>query len=235
MKVFSLPLAKKWSRSSTETVNSVWFWVGLAVVVLLLILFFYSATFQSFIVSVTEWAKEIMTAYPMLGAVVFFIFAALSAMLAFTSSAVLVPPANLVWGRLITFLLLWGGWIAGAITAFGIGTVARPLLMRLGYQKTLEHYQQFVSKRMNFWAAVLFCIAVPSEIPGYVFGGLRYPFLKFLGAVAIAEAIYAVGIVFAGQSLVTAKPLHLALIAASMIIVALTARFLLRRFRKRRS
>jgi uncharacterized membrane protein YdjX (TVP38/TMEM64 family) len=136
-----------------------------------------------------------------MGAAVFFLFAAISAMLAFTSSVVLVPPANLVWGKFITFLLLWGGWIAGAIAAFGIGNVARPLLVRLGYQETLDEYQQFVSKRMKFWTAFLFCIAVPSEVPGYLFGGLRYPFLKFLGAIAIAEAIYAFGIVIAGQNL----------------------------------
>jgi hypothetical protein len=30
-----------------------------------------------------------------------------------------------------------------------------------------------VSKRMRFWTVVLFCIAVPSEIPGYLFGGLH--------------------------------------------------------------
>ncbi len=153
-----------------------------------------------------------MNAHPFIGAVVFFLFAAISAMLAFTSSVVLVPPANLVWGKLVTFMLLWGGWLAGAIAAFGLGRVARPLLIRLGYRETLDEYQQFVSKRMKFWATVLFCLAVPSEIPGYVFGGLRYPFVKFLGAIAIAESIYAFGIVIAGQSLVTAKPFPLIVI-----------------------
>ena len=97
-----------------------------------------------------------MNAHPVMGAAVFFLFAATSAMLAFTSSVVLVPPANLVWGKLITFLLLWGGWIAGAIAAFGIGNVARPLLVRLGYHATLDKYQQFVSKRMKFWSVLLF-------------------------------------------------------------------------------
>ncbi len=156
-------------------------------------------------------------------------------MLAFTSSVVLVPPANLVWGKLITFLLLWGGWIAGAIAAFGIGKVARPLLVRLGYQNKLSKYQQFVSRRMKFWTTILFCIAVPSEISGYILGGLRYPFLKFLGAIAIAESIYAFGIVIAGQNLVTAKPVPLIIAIATLIIIATTARLLLQKLKKQKS
>lgn len=215
--------------------SSLWFWLALAAIVLLLTLVNYSETFRNFVDDATDWAKVVMDAHPVIGAAVFFLFAALSAMLAFTSSVVLVPAANLVWGKLITFLLLWGGWIAGAIAAFGIGKVARPLLIRLGYRETLDEYQQFVSKRMKFWAAVLFCLAVPSEIPGYLFGGLRYPFLKFLGAIAIAEAIYAFGIVIAGQSLIAAKPFPLIAAVAILIMIAVGARLLLKTLRKQKS
>jgi uncharacterized membrane protein YdjX (TVP38/TMEM64 family) len=225
------------SRKSSKQLSAkrLRFWIALGVIVLLFTLLLYSATFKDFIDKATAWAQVVMNAHPVLGAVVFFLFAAISAMVAFTSSVVLVPPANLVWGKLVTFLLLWGGWIAGAIAAFGIGNVARPLLVRLGYQETLDDYQQFVSKRMKFWTAVLFCIAVPSEIPGYLFGGLRYPFLKFLGAIAIAEAIYAFGIVIAGQNLMAAKPFPLLAIVAILIIIGAGARLLLRTLRKRKS
>jgi uncharacterized membrane protein YdjX (TVP38/TMEM64 family) len=219
----------------TKKQSSIWFWIGLAAIVLLLTLLNFSVMFRSFVDQATDWAKAIMTAHPVTGAAVFLLFAAISAMFAFTSSVVLVPPANLVWGKLITFLLLWGGWIAGAIAAFGIGRVARPLLIRLGYQKTLDKYQQFVSRRMKFWVALLFCIAVPSEIPGYLFGGLRYPFLKFVAAIAIAESIYAFGIVIAGQSLVTANPLPLIISVGILIIIAVGARWLLQKFRKQNS
>src|SRR5918994_1314876 len=131
-------------------------WIVLVMGVLLLTLLLYSSTFKSFVDQLTSWSRVVMNDHPVTGAAVFFLFAAVSAMLAFTSSAVLVAPANLVWGKLITFLLLWGGWIAGAITAFGIGKIARPLLVRLGYQETLDKYQQFVSKRMKFWSVLLF-------------------------------------------------------------------------------
>ncbi len=202
--------------------------------VLLLTLLLYSATFKNFVDKATDWAQVIMNAHPVLGAVVFFLFAAISSMLAFTSSVVLVPPANLVWGKVVTFLLLWGGWIAGSIVAFGIGNVARPLLVHLGYQKTLDEYQQFASKRMKFWAVLLFCFAAPSEIPGYLFGGLHYPFLKFLGAIAISESIYAFGIVIAGENLLAAKPFPLLATAATLIVIGAGAGLLLRTLKKRK-
>jgi uncharacterized membrane protein YdjX (TVP38/TMEM64 family) len=222
-------------KSLANKRSALWFWIALGAIVLLLTFLLYSATFRNFVDKATEWAKAIMDAHPVMGAIVFFLFAATSAMLAFTSSVVLVPPANLVWGKLITFFLLWGGWIAGAIVAFGIGNVARPLLVRLGYQQTLDKYQQFVSKRMKFWTVLLFCFAVPSEVPGYLFGGLHYPFLKFLGAIAIVESIYAFGVVIAGESLVTGKPLSLLSIVAILIVIGVTARLLLRKLKKRKS
>ena len=215
--------------------SALWFWIAVGAIILLLIFLLHSATFRNLVDKTTDWAKVIMNAYPVMGAAVFFLFAATSAMLAFTSSVVLVPAANLVWGKLITFLLLWGGWIAGAIAAFGIGNVARPFLVRLGYQDTLDKYQQFVSKRMKFWSVLLFCFAVPSEIPGYLFGGLHYPFLKFLGAIAIVESIYAFGVVIAGQNLVADKPLSLLAMVAILIVIWVIARWLLRTLKKRKS
>jgi uncharacterized membrane protein YdjX (TVP38/TMEM64 family) len=228
----TLTISKK---SLVHKLSSIWFWLALVAIVLLLFALPYSAIFKNYAGKAIDWAEAIMSGHPIEGAAIFFLFAALSAMLAFTSSVVLVPAANLVWGKLITFLLLWGGWIAGAIAAFGIGKVARPVLVRLGYQEKLEKYQQFVSRRMKFWATVLFCIAVPSEIPGYLLGGLRYPFLKFLGAIALAESIYAFGIVIAGQSLVAAQPLPLISMIAVLVIILISARLLLRKIKRRKS
>ncbi len=221
-------------NSDHKTKRPAGFWLLIAATALLLAFLLYSATFKTLLDQATAWATNVMNARPIVGVVVFFMFSALSAMLAFTSSAVLVPPANLVWGRAVTFFLLWGGWVAGAIAAFGVGKLARPLLVRLGYQKTLEGYQLFVSKRMKFWQVVLFCIAVPSEIPGYLFGGLHYPFLRFLAAIAIAESIYALGLIVAGDSLVTARPLRLLVTVGIMMVIAAGAGWLLRALRKRK-
>ena len=223
------------TKSLVHKRGSRWFWIALGAIILLLVVLPNSAIFKSYAGKAIGWAEAIISGHPIAGAVIFFLFAAISAMLAFASSVVLVPSANLVWGKLITFLLLWGGWVAGAIAAFGIGRVARPWLARLGYQEELEKYQQFVSRKMKFWTTVLFCIAVPSEIPGYLLGGLRYPFGKFLGAMALAESIYAVGIVIAGQSLVAAKPIPLLIMTAVLILILISARMLLRKVKRPKS
>jgi uncharacterized membrane protein YdjX (TVP38/TMEM64 family) len=222
-------------NSSSRPIRPLWFWLALGAATLLFSLLLYSQTFRDTVESAILWAKEIMSAYPVFGAVVFFLFATLSAMLAFTSSAALVPSANLVWGKLITFLLLWGGWVTGAIISFGIGNLARPLLVRIGYKKTLDKYQQMISKHMRFWLVLLFCLAVPSEIPGLLFGGIHYPFLKFLAAVAIAESIYALGLVIAGESLMAARPFPLLVTVGVLIIIGAGAGWLLRKVKKRKS
>jgi uncharacterized membrane protein YdjX (TVP38/TMEM64 family) len=220
---------------ANKRLRTIWFWLAIGAATPLLALLFYSATFRNIIDQATGWAKEIMDAHPVTGAAVFFLFSAVSAVLAFTSSAVLVPPANLVWGKPVTFLLLWGGWVAGAVAAYGIGKLARPLLIYVGYKEKVEEYQQFVSKRMRFWAVLLFCLAVPSEVPGYLFGGVHYPFLKFLAAIAIAEAVYAFGLIVAGESLVSFKPLPLVVTVGILIVIAACSGFLLRTLKKRKS
>lgn len=208
--------------------------IGLLALIVGVFLLSYSDTFRSLLDSITLWAKDLMSANPLLGAVVFFLFSMLSAMLAFASSAALVPPANLVWGKFVTFLLLWGGWLSGAVLAYQIGRLARPLLMRLGYKEKIHKYQEYVGRRTKFWMVLLFCFAVPSEIPGYVLGGVQYSFWRFVIAMAISEGIYAVLIVLAGESLFSKNPLPLVLILGALVLIVGVAGMLFRNFRKHR-
>jgi hypothetical protein len=50
-----------------------------------------------------------------------------------------------------------------------------------------------------------------------------------------SEAIYAVALIVAGESILNAEPLPLIAIAGTLAVVAIGAGLLLRRFRKRRS
>ncbi len=221
--------------ASRKPWRSVWFWLALVTAASLAAFLLFSPTFKGWVEGVTDWAEGIMMAHPVAGSVVFFLLSAISAMLAFASSMVLVPPANEVWGKPVSFLLLWGGWTAGAIAAYFIGYFARPLLFRLVQRQKIEKYEEIVSKRMKLWAAMLLCLAVPSEIPGYLFGGLHYPFWKFLAAISIAESIYALGVIIAGESLLEAKPAALAVTVGILIVVAVGAGMLLRAQRKRKA
>jgi uncharacterized membrane protein YdjX (TVP38/TMEM64 family) len=215
--------------------RTLWFWLAVATVVALLAALLYAGVLQDWIDDATDWAKEHMDEHPVLGALVFFGFSALSAMLAFASSVVLVPPANLAWGQAVTFVLLWGGWLAGATVAYGIGRLAHPLLVHVGYEEKLRKYEQFVNKRMKFWAVLLLCMAVPSEIPGYLCGSAHYPLAKFIAAMAIAEGIYALGATIAAETVLEAEPLPLMAAGAALVAVATVSGLLLRRFARRKS
>jgi uncharacterized membrane protein YdjX (TVP38/TMEM64 family) len=182
-----------------------------------------------------QWGERVMKADPVLGAIVFFFLSMLSATLTFTSSIVLVPPANLVWGRTITFLLLWAGWIAGATLAYVIGRLARPLVMRMGYREKLEEYQDFAQRKMTFWVVLLICTAAQSEISGYFFGGLHYSYWKYIGAMVIVEAMYALVVVTAGQSLLHSNPYSLLAVLAGLALVIFVATAVVRRLKRKRA
>jgi uncharacterized membrane protein YdjX (TVP38/TMEM64 family) len=214
--------------------HRIWFWLALGIAALVTLLLF-SPSFKNSVDAAMNWAEGLMDGHPVAAAAVFFLFSAISAILAFATSIVLVPAANLAWGQLITFLLLWGGWLAGSIVSYGIGRLARPLVNRLSYEKKLDEYQQFVSKRMKFWAVLVFCIAIPSEIPGYLFGGMRYSFLKFVAAIGIAEVIYGIGTVYAGERFLAARPYALFVTLGILGIIALAAGVLMRLLKRRRS
>jgi uncharacterized membrane protein YdjX (TVP38/TMEM64 family) len=214
--------------------KSPWLWLALVALAALLAFLTFSPTFKEWIGTLAGWGERVLRAHPVAGSALFFVLSAVSAMLAFASSAVLVPSANEVLGKPTTFFLLWAGWMAGAAAAYAIGHFARPLLRRLVDAKRLEEYRQLASKRMNFGAVLLFCFALPSELPGYLFGALHFSFWRFLAAMSISEAAYALGVILAGESLVEARPLTLGITLGGLVIMALGAGWLLRRRTKRR-
>ena len=63
---------------------------------------------------------------------------------------------------------------------------------------------------------------------------MHYPFLKFLAAISIAEAIYAFGLIVAGDSLVGAEPFPFIVAAGILIVIAGGAGLLLRVLKKRK-
>ena len=226
-------LTKKASES--KPVSAIGFWIALIAVVLIVGLLLHSQSFNDLVEDATNWAEGVINQYPVAGAVVFFVLSAASAMLAFASAVILVPPATEVWGKPRNLPASLGRMASRSdrrVRNWPARTTARD---PHGYKHKLEEYERLVSKHMKFWAVLLFCIALQSEIPGYLFGGMRYSLPKFVVAIGIAEAIYAVAVIAAGESILNAKPLPLIAIAGTLVVVAIGAGLLLRRFRKRRS
>jgi len=159
--------------------------------------------------------------------VVFVALAALSAMIAFVSSAVLIPVAIYVWGPWICFVLLWTGWFLGGLAAYGIGRyLGRPIVHRLVRPEALERQERWARSRRSLVAILLLQLAVPSDLAGYVFGLIRCPFFAFVTALALAEVPYALGAVYLGVSFVERRIIPLLLLGlagAFLSVLALRA------------
>ena len=145
----------------------------------------------------------IMDAHPVLGLSLFILLSAVSAMLAFFSTAVFVPIATQTWGEPVSILLLWTGWLLGGMCSYAVGRfLGRPVVQSLTSGKTLARFEHRISNHAPFTLVLLFQLALPSELPGYLLGLVRYRFVKYLLALSIGELPYAVGTVYLGVSFV---------------------------------
>jgi uncharacterized membrane protein YdjX (TVP38/TMEM64 family) len=167
-------------------------------------------------------AETLIRAQHAAGMAVFVLLAAVSAMVGFVSSAVLVPVAVFVWGAPVSFLLLWAGWYIGGLLSYAIGrTLGRPVLHRLARASTLERYERWARSRRSLVPIVLFQLAIPSDLAGYVFGVIRCPLQSYAVALAVAEIPYAVGAVLLGVSFLEGRLLPL--LALGLLGIAISA------------
>jgi uncharacterized membrane protein YdjX (TVP38/TMEM64 family) len=160
-----------------------------------------SDALYSFVLRSVDLAESVIVAHPIWGISLFIILSALSAMLAFFSTAVITPVAVRTWGEPLSIVFLWAGWMIGGLCAYSVGRLlGRPVVRYITSPGALERFEQRISTRAPFGLVLLFQIALPSEVPGYVLGLVRYTFAKYLLVLAIAEIPFAVGTVYLGAS-----------------------------------
>jgi uncharacterized membrane protein YdjX (TVP38/TMEM64 family) len=157
------------------------------------------------------------------------LLSALSSLLAFFSSAVLVPVAVYAWGNLTTIFLLWCGWLLGGTATYAVGrTFRKPLLPTRRFTSAMATYLDRMPANLSWPLVFLLQLALPSEIPGYLCGFLRVRFRTYVTAVALAEIPYAVGTVLLGESIVHARPGWLIVLGLAAAALLGGAVFLLR-------
>ena len=165
-----------------------------------------------------------------LGMAVFVLLAAISAMIGFLSSSVLIPVAIYVWGPWRCAFLLWTGWFLGGVAAYLIGRfLGRPIVGRLVRPGALARQERWARSRRSLAAIVLLQLAVPSDLAGYVFGMIRCPWRPFLLALALAEVPYALGAVFLGVSFVERRLGPLLLVGLGGALLSVVAVWALHR------
>jgi len=167
------------------------------------------------------WTENLIAQAPLLGMLAFLLLAMLSAMVAFFSSALLAPIAIYTWGKAGCFALLWGGWFLGGIASYCIGryfghSVASAII---GDEK-IAAWENQVSEHTRFIHVLFFQAVVPSEIPGYVLGMLRYRFLLYLVALGVTELPYAVATVYLGESFLRGESAVVILVGIGTITLA---------------
>ena len=167
------------------------------------------------------WTEGLIAQAPLLGMLVFLLLAMLSAMVAFFSSALLAPVAVYAWGKAGCLALLWCGWFLGGVVSFCIGRFfGRSVVSMIIGEEKLASWESQVSERTRFVHILFFQAVVPSEIPGYVLGMLRYRFLLYLTALGITEMPYAIATVYLGESFLRRESMVFILVGIGALVLA---------------
>lgn len=150
--------------------------------------------------SVVEFAGMAAN-HPTRTKLVFVGLAALSAMVAPFSSVPLAPIVVAVWGNALTAALLLGGWLLGGTLSYVVGSTAGvSVVERLVGPARLRYYQRRIAASASFPLVLLFRIAMPAEVPGYLLGLIRYDLRKYFAATFLAELPVALIVVYASQA-----------------------------------
>ena len=195
-----------------------------------LLLIVVSSTLYSHVRVLIDRAGAIVAQHHAWGVVLFLVLSALSAMLAFFSTAVVVPVAISAWGKALTVLLLWGGWWIGGLSSYLIGRfLGRPALHWFVAEKRLREFERYADRALSLPRMLLLQIAIPSEIPGYVLGCLKYSPATYLWALAIVELPFAGGAVYLGDRFLQRDYIVLACVALAGLAVTFVAGWVIHR------
>ena len=193
----------------------------IAILVSLGLLLVLARPVHAWLLSVFDGAATLIGDRNTSGMVVFVLLAAISAMVAFLSSAVLVPVAIQAWGPTTCFLLLWVGWFTGGLAGYAIGRfLGRPAVELLVRPASLQRYEGWTRSRKSLVPMLMIQLAIPSDLASYLFGLVRCRFLVFAAALALAEVPYALGAVYLGASFLERRILPLAVLGMAGVLIS---------------
>lgn len=197
--------------------------VGLLVVAVLLAgLVVASDRLHGELAGVVGWSERLIAQAPVAGLVMFVLLTMLSAMLAFFSTGLLAPVAIAAWGTWGTLALLWVGWLLGGAVTYAVGRhLGRSVATYFVRRETLDHWEALVRDRSHVTHLLLFQIAMPSEVLGYVLGLLRYRFWTYLGVLSITEIPYALAVVYLGESFLAGDAVRFMAIGLATVLLSL--------------
>jgi uncharacterized membrane protein YdjX (TVP38/TMEM64 family) len=163
--------------------------------------FLYSIYLRNLFYYFLAYTSFFLERYKLLGVFIFILLAVISTIFSFFSSIPIVPFAVAAWGKPLTLMYLLFGWIIGEIITYWIGRRALyTALNNFISIRDIEYYRKSLIRRINFSIVFLFRLAMPIEVPGYLLGAIRYPFLKYIIATFFALLPFASLIVYASDA-----------------------------------
>jgi len=202
-----------------------------AVIVGAVALLWLSASLQAAFIEALQLTKDYIARHPVASRLAFVALAAFSAMLVLFSSVALVPVAVYAWGQGETLLLLLGGWFSGASLAYFIGhRFGRRVTEYFVAARTLDRYGHLLSVKMSVAEVAMLKLALPSEMPSFALGIIRYPLPKFVPVLLASELPFALWAVYLSAALIEdRRAAFLLVLLAGFALVAIVTRRLLQR------
>jgi uncharacterized membrane protein YdjX (TVP38/TMEM64 family) len=198
--------------------------IVLVLVVLLAVLLMLARPLHAWLLALFADAESVIRQREGWGMVLFVFLAAVSAMFAFVSSAILVPVAIYVWGPVVCSLLLWTGWFLGGLAGYAVGRyLGRPVVERLARPGALARYEGWARSGKSLIPILIVQIGVPSDLASYVFGLVRCRFVLFVSALAVAEIPYVFGAVYLGTSFLERRIIPLVMLGLGGILLSVWA------------
>lgn len=176
------------------------------------------------------WGEALIARAPVAGMAAFVVLSAFSAMFAFFSSGLLSPVAIAAWGTGRTLGLLWLGWLLGGAVTYAVGRfLGRSAAGLFVDDATLALWESRVTSRAHVSHVLLFQVAMPSEILGYVLGLVRYSFRTYMAVLAVSEIPYALAVVYLGESFLAGNATTFVLIGGATLGLSAGVYYLVRR------
>jgi uncharacterized membrane protein YdjX (TVP38/TMEM64 family) len=195
--------------------------VSIGLLIFLAGLFAASDTLHGKTEAIVVWTENLISQAPLLGMLAFLSLAMLSAMVAFFSSALLAPIAIYAWGKAGCLALLWCGWFLGGVASYCVGRyLGRSVAATIVGSDKIAAWENQVSEHTRFVHILFFQAIVPSEIPGYILGVLRYRMALYLVALGITELPYAIATVYLGDSFLKGEGRVFFLLGIGAIVLA---------------
>ena len=90
-------------------------------------------------------------------------------------------------------------------------------------EEKLAGWQSQLTQRSRFIHILLFQAVLPSEIPGYVLGILRYRFSLYLTALAITELPYVIGVIYLGESFLSGEGTIIIVLGIAVVVLGIVS------------